>query len=530
MSFWTTAVASRVAGIERRRLRTAVGAALLLALTLIAYIPALRGGFIWDDDFLVTKNPNIRTFAGLVRTWTDPRANKDFYPLTHTFFWLEHRFRGFDPFVFHLDNVLLHAGNGILFWLILRRLAVPGAWAAARHFPGASAARGIRGLDFRAQERALRFSSACWRFGRSCGSAPACPGARASRRWHSLGLSLFFYLSALLAKPMTMAAAAVLPLLTWWKCGRLGRRDALAFAPYFVAAAPLAALTIWIQYHHVGATGDQFGNSLPQRAILAGRVVWFYVGKLLWPQELTFAYAKWALRADLWWQYAYTAGAAAAFVALTLLRRRIGKGPVVAFAAYVILLSPALGLINIYWHRYYFVADHMPYLASMSLIALVAATAMQAAVRLGPWGRPAALVAAVVVVGGLGILTWRQGGIYKDAETIWRDTLRKNPASSMANNNLGIILASRGEMEEAVRLFRAALLVDADNAAAHYNLGNALLGLGRMAEAVPPLREALRIKPDYAEAHYVLARALAALGQPVEAKPHFLRALRPAPD
>jgi tetratricopeptide (TPR) repeat protein len=529
MSFWKIAVVSRVAGIERRPLRTAIGAALLLALTLIAYIPALKGGFIWDDDFLVTKNPNILTFEGLVRTWTEPRANKDFYPLTHTFFWLEHRFRGFDPFVFHLNNVLLHAGNGILFWLILRRLAVPGAWAAAAIF--LVHPLHVESVAWISERKNVLSGFLCLLAVRSfLESAPAGPGERESRRWYSLGLSLVFYISALLAKPMTMAAAAVLPLLTWWKCGRLGRRDALAIAPYFVAAAPLAVLTIWIQYHHVGATGDQFGNSLPQRVILAGRVVWFYAGKLLWPQELTFAYAKWALRADLWWQYAYTVGAAAVFIALTLLRRRIGKGPVVAVAAFVILLSPALGLINIYWHRYYFVADHMPYLASMSLIALGAATAMQAAVRLGPRGRPAVLAAAVVVVGALGTLTWRQGGIYKDAETIWRDTLRKNPASSMANNNLGIILARRGETEEAVRLFRAALLVDGDNAAAHYNLGNALLGLGRMAEAVPPLREALRIKPDYAEAHYVLARALDALGQPVEAKPHFLRALRPAPD
>ena len=107
-----------------------LGAA-LLALTLLAYLPALDNGFIWDDDDYVTANPTLRSLDGLRRIWLEPGAVPQYYPLTFTSLWVDYHLGGLDPFGYHLVNVLLHGLNAILAWRLLLRLGIPGAWLAA---------------------------------------------------------------------------------------------------------------------------------------------------------------------------------------------------------------------------------------------------------------------------------------------------------------------------------------------------------------------------------------------------------------
>ncbi|MGH9391675.1 MAG: hypothetical protein ACRD1Z_18905, partial [Vicinamibacteria bacterium] len=119
---------------EKSPHRVGIGAMLLLLATLSAYIPAMRGGFIWDDDFYVTNNPTIQRLGGLREIWLETDANSQFYPVTFTSLWLQYRFSGLHPFGYHLVNVLLHASSALLLWWILRSLGVPGAGVAAAIF------------------------------------------------------------------------------------------------------------------------------------------------------------------------------------------------------------------------------------------------------------------------------------------------------------------------------------------------------------------------------------------------------------
>ena len=98
------------------------------------YIPSLASGFIWDDDDYVTQNATLRTSEGLRQIWLDPQATPQYYPLVFTTFWVEDHLWGLHPAGYHLVNAALHATNGVLVWLILRRLSVPGAWLAALAF------------------------------------------------------------------------------------------------------------------------------------------------------------------------------------------------------------------------------------------------------------------------------------------------------------------------------------------------------------------------------------------------------------
>src|SRR5882724_606859 len=106
----------------------------LVALIAVSYAPVFRAGFVWDDDENILESPNLHDWAGLVRIWTDPRASQQYYPLTHTSFWLQVQTTGLSPWPFHALNVALHATGAVLLLFVLRRLALAGAELAATLF------------------------------------------------------------------------------------------------------------------------------------------------------------------------------------------------------------------------------------------------------------------------------------------------------------------------------------------------------------------------------------------------------------
>ena len=103
--------------------------ALLFAALLVAYYPALRGGFLWDDDTYITLNRTMRAANGLHAIWLDPSATCQYYPLSFTLFWTIHRFFGFTPLAFHLATLLLHGRKDL--WQSLPALVV-----VPDHVPG----------------------------------------------------------------------------------------------------------------------------------------------------------------------------------------------------------------------------------------------------------------------------------------------------------------------------------------------------------------------------------------------------------
>src|SRR5262249_14396245 len=108
--------------------------ALLVGLTVITYLPALRSGFVWDDRANVVENQSLRSLSGLKNIWTDPKASLQYYPLTYTVLWIEHQLWGLDPVGYHVANIVLHALNAVWILLLLQRLQVPGAWLAGLLF------------------------------------------------------------------------------------------------------------------------------------------------------------------------------------------------------------------------------------------------------------------------------------------------------------------------------------------------------------------------------------------------------------
>ncbi len=515
---------------------------LFFALTLLVYLPALRGGFVWDDDSWTSNISGLlRDFSGLRAIWFQPTALQQYYPLSGTTFWLDYQFWGFWTTPYHVENILLHALAALLFWRLLVRLGVPGAWLAAALFAlhpvmVESAAwiterKNVLSLvlflgALLAYLRHAQGKSRVESREPRAGSRSSTPDARRSTLFYALSLVLF--LAALLAKTTAFPLPAVILLLAWWQRGRIRwRADVLPTLPFFALSMGLCLVTAWLEKHHVGAQGADFDLTWPQRCLVAGRVPWFYLGKLLWPADLCFVYARWEPDAGVWWQWLFPAAAVGVLAALWGLRSRMGRGPLTAALFYVGTLFPLLGFLNAYGMRYSFVWDHWVYLPSLGMFALVAALVVRAAEGLGKPGMVYGFGAIVLPV--LGLLTWRQAGMYTDVETLWRTTLAKNPEAWMAQNNLGAWYFARRMPAEAEVLYREALQLNPGYAEAYDNLGTALAAQGKLPEAIENFDRALQLRPGYAEGHYNLGIALASQGKWAEAIQQYEQALQIKP-
>jgi len=503
----------------RFNLRDAGLWALILCAALLAYLPALHGGLVWDDSGHVTR-PEMRSLHGLWRIWSDVTATQQYYPLLHSAFWLEHHLWGDAVLGYHLTNVFLHALSAFLLVLIMRSLSLPGGWLAGLVFALHPVC--VEAVAWISEQKSalsgvfyLASALAYLRFDRT-------------RKTPHYALAAGLFVLALLSKTVTASLPAALLVVLWWKRGRIElRRDVLPLLPWFAAGAAAGLFTAWVEKTYIGAEGADFTLNAGQRLLLAGRVILFYASKVLWPANLMFTYPRWEIDAGVWWQYLFPAAVLTAGALLLRLARR-NRGPLAGFLFFGGTLFPVLGFLNVYPFRFSYVADHFQYLACLGLIVPLAAVAVRLPIdRIAKMG----LAAAVPLV--LGTLTYLQAGSYRDAETLYRDTLARNPDSWMARNNLGYILAHKpGGLADAIVQYQAALSIKPDYAGAHLNLGNAFAQMpGRLPEAIAEYEAALRIRPNYPEARNSLGSALLEMpGRLEDSIAEFRAALRLNPN
>ena len=503
-----------------------VYALLLAGMVLVAYVRAMGSGFVWDDDANIIDNTPLRSFAGLGRIWFEPGATQQYYPLTHTSFWLEYHLWGLHAAGYHVANVLLHATSAILLWRILVRLKIPGAWLGAALFAvHPVCVESVAWITER--KNAL---SGVFYFGSMFAALgfflPKSPNEKNEGPWKYYWGALGLFLCGLWCKTAIIGLPPVILLLVWWKRRRMAARDIYLLAPFAIVAAALGAITLWIEKNDLGAGGKHWEFSFAERCILVGRTFWFYLGKLVWPRPLMFMYPRWPIDARQAWSYAPVVGMTALLFVLCMKRRTWGRPGLMAAACFIVMLFPVMGFFNVYFYRYSFVCDHFQYLACVGPLALAAAGI---SAGLGHFRNRVLLAAPAVLLLALGTLTWRQTGIYRDEETLWRDTLTKNPQSSMAHNNLGRVLLTSGRAQEAVSEFQLAVASDPENAEAHNNLGVIWLRGDRAEAARKEFERALAISPAYAAARANLASALLQLGQVNEAIRNYKMALEISP-
>jgi tetratricopeptide (TPR) repeat protein len=515
----------------------------IFASAVVAYVPVLDGRMLWDDFGHVTL-PELRSFRGLWRIWTELGATQQYYPLLHSAFWLEHQLWGDATLGYHLANVALHSTAAVLVVLILRQLAIPGALLAGFIFALHPVA--VESVAWISEQKntlsAVFYLAAAYVYLRSVATRaggsteqdpPSVRGPGSSLRRPEPGspkrvsataalalptrhywLAFALFICALLSKSVTATLPAALLVVLWWKRGRLEwHRDVLPLVPWFAAAVLAGGFTIWFERHVIGAQGDAFGLSSVERVLLAGRVILFYLGKLFWPVNLVFIYPRWSIDGSVWWQYLYPAVAAAIALVLASLRCR---GALAGYLFFCGTLVPVLGFVNVYPFLFSYVADHFQYLAALGIITPVATALATAATRLGPSYPRLSTAAVAALVIALAVTTWNRSAAYQNVETLFRDTVEKNPQAWMAWQNLGTELAAQNRFAEAIDAYEGALRARPDYGQARNNLVLAHMRLAeavadtsdRWPEAIAHYEAVLRVDPNHFRANYNLGTLL----------------------
>ena len=523
----------------------AVGWVMIFCATFLAYFPAFKGTLLWDDSGYLT-GPGLRSLHGLWLIWSRPGATVQYYPLLHSAFWLEHRIWGDAVAGYHLINIALHAFSACLVVLIVRRLSLPRAWLAG--FVFALHPVNVETVAWIAEQKNTLCGVFC------LASLLSYLHFDQTRRKSHYVLATGLFVLALLSKTVTATLPAVLLVICWWQRGQLAwKRDVKPLLSWFALSASAGLVSAWVEQKFIGAQGAAFLLTPAQRVLIAGRAVFFYLGKLVWPVDLTSFYPHWKLDPTEWWQWLFPAGIVMLGVGLGFAARRY-RGPLASLLIFCGTLFPILGFLNVYFFRYSYVADHFQYLACLAIIVPVTSMLARAGNWLSP-GKTATGAFSVAVILVVGVLTWRQSRTYRDAETFYRESLQRNPSTWVAHYNRGILLADMpgrlpdaiveyraalritagadildpdpryvtvhnnlgialsrmpGRLEDSIAEYQAALKIGPDVVETHCNLGNALSRIpDRFPEAIAQYQAALRVKPDYAEAHYNLGFVLA---------------------
>ena len=518
-----------------------IGVAAIVLGTLIAYWPAINGGFIWDDDQYLTSNALLYNLEGLGQIWI-PRHTPQYYPLVFTTFWIENHLWGLHPLGYHAVNVVLHITSALLLWRILVRIGVPAAWMIAAVFAlhpvqVESVAWVTERKNVLSGVFYMLAASAYLSFD-SIGMNGSMPN-HARRRWGWYAISLALFVAALLSKSVTSSLPVALGLVMLYVRRPMSLRSLAPLVPLLVVGAVVGLHTAHLERTHVGATGPDFDLSVLQRMLIASNALLFYPWKVLVPYPLIFIYPRWDVdqpAVAMWLAIPVVIGIGAAAI-MTFVRGR--RGPAIAIAFYAVSIFPALGFVNVYPMRFSFVADHFQYIACIGIIALVVGSSAK-------WlrdSRAGELGAAIVLV-VLGSLTWLQARMYADLQTLWSTTAAANPDAWIAQSSLGVMLRAEAEsamqagdaagaslrLRAAEDYFRRALRLNDREPLNHANLGLALLMQGRVEEGILEMRRAAELAPHLPEYSMKLAESLLRLNRTAEAVQWCRHALERAGD
>jgi tetratricopeptide (TPR) repeat protein len=502
---------------------------ILILAVLLTYAPVWQAGFIWDDDAHLTANPCIVGPLGLKEIWTTSAA--DICPLTITTFWMEHALWGLGPLPYHLVNVLLQGACAVLLWRVLRSLRVQGAWLGAAlwalHPVAVESVAWI--TEMKNTESGLFFLLSILFFVRWL-RAKYLDG-RTGESWN-YALTLLFAALAMASKSSTVILPFVLCLCAWWMEGRWHWRNLMSVVPIFLMSIAASALSIWTQSLALatGVTDPQWVRTWPERLATAGDTVWFYLGKLLWPHPLITIYPRWQIDAGQWVSYLPLLAAIVILAIFWLKRELWSRACFFAFAYFMAALLPVLGLINNPIFRFSLVFDHLQYLASIGPLALAGTGLVRFSdfvIPKKPWLQ-STLCAGLLLI--LGMASWQRIWVYQSQETLWTDTLAKNPNTWLGHCNLGVVLFQKGQVDDAVAQYQKALEINPNYVAAHYNLGNALFQKGQLDQALAQYQKAIEINPNDAEARINLGNALFQNEQLDEAVAQFQRAIEINPN
>ena len=557
-----------------RALSPAVWVCLLLAaVVVVVFWPAVGCDFTnYDDPAYFSENPHV--LGGL--SWSKVKwalrttDNASWYPVTWLSFLMDATLFGRGAVGPHLMNLLFHAANTVLVFLLLRRLtralwrsalvaALFGlhplrvesvAWIAER--------KGLLSAFFgllclwayaayvESKVQSLKSKAACALPGNAkglaemrlvAGQVPRATDRAACRTYSAAGyyvLALVLFALGLMSKPILVTLPAVLLLLDYWPLQRLENRTPgerrslwvrliLEKIPFLVLSLVFSIVTVWVhkEYDALVPLANASVAARLQNGLAACAQ---YLGKALWPVGLALPY-PYAGQVPLNLSIFGLALVAGLSLAAFLVK---GRRPylLVGWFWFLVTLVPVLGLIQ--WGSQA-IADRFTYMPLLGLF-LVATWSVADLVVCGRVPRWTRVVVVVVVLGACALRSANQLRCWRNSESLFRHTLTVTANNLIALNNLGAWLTVQNRPAEAIVFLRQALQMNPANVDTLYNLGNALAEQGRFEEAATNFQAAVALKPEYYQARNNLAKAWTRLGRFSEAIEQYRLALHRKPD
>ncbi len=533
----------------------ALMAAIVFVFAIGIFLPILKNGFVnWDDPLYVYQNPHIRSLD--IRWIFTAVVASNYHPLTLLSHTLDYALFGLSPWGHHLTSIVLHGLNSALFFLLAGALMCRAGKGGEDLGPGRGAGAFIAALAFAAHP--LHVESVAWvserkdvlsafffllsilsytRYGSSVKKAPL------------YGLTILFFILALLSKPMAITLPVVLLILDYYPLERPDKGlPALIIekVPFFALSAASAILTLWAQRAGGGLRGLET-HSPATRLYIAVRAVVFYIYKLILPVNLS-PYYPLPFRTNL--LSGAFLGSLAFIILVTLVTffalRQKKRWPLALWAFYLVTLLPVSGLVTVGGQAS---ADRYAYIPTMGffmLFGVVSGGIFKKDKSNGAWIKVLILPAIIVII--LGIITIRQGRIWHDSISLMTRAIDLYPErAAIPYNNRGLAYDAKGELQKAlsdydqalaispsfvdayinrgiiygesslygraIKDFNEALAIDPSSAKAFLNRGAAFMGLGDYARAITDLERATALSPKNAAALYNLGLSYMEVGQ-----------------
>ncbi len=496
----------------------------LAALAVALFLPALRAPFCGlDDPAYVTQNPQVRaglTGPGIAWAFSTVYA-ANYHPLA----WLSHMLDvdlfGAGPKGPHLVNILLHAANAALLFLLLHA-STGSTWRSA--FVAALFAvhpMHVEAVVWIAERKELLCAFFSLLALRAHLRHVQNPGTTAG--WPVAALMA----AALLAKPMAVTLPFVMLLLDRWPLGRMqaGMKSLLLEkVPLFALSALCCAVTVFAQSRGKALALDLRDFPLHERLASVVTAYAAYLGKLAWPADLAIYYPF----NDFSFHPGETAAAAALIAAISFVAwrtRRVQPWTAFGWLFFLGTMVPVIGLVRV---GEQFIADRYTYIPYIGLFVAVVWSAPGLAGRFR-LGRTPVIAAGVPVILLLGAASLMQLTLWRSNETLLRHAISVTEGNWLIENLLGLELESQGRADEARLHFAESIRINPLYDAARDNLARAYAREGRAGEALEQIEKLLMIHPDSAEIHNNAGILLDVSKRYDEAEKHFLEALRIKP-
>ena len=523
---------------------TVLGICVVLALAVfLVFGQTLRYGFVnFDDDSYFSSNYHVKaglTWNGALWAFRTGHAS-NWHPLTWLSLMMDAQLFGTGPLGPHLTNVMLHAINTVLLFLLLKRLTStlwPSAFVAALFAIHPLHVESVAWVSERKDILSgLFFMLTLLMYARYAEQSKA----RSPKSKVFYGLALLFFTLGLMSKPMLVTLPFVLLLLDYWPLGRetsdkwrvtsfripvpqLSSLNHLLLEklPFLLLSAASCVATVLAQRE---AIKPMLELPLTLRLDNALTSLVIYVAQMVWPTNLIVFYPYRFNPPD--WQ---VAGAGVLLLCISLLAFQTARRfPyfLTGWLWYLGMLVPVIGLVQVGGQAH---ADRYTYLPQIGLYLVIVWVLRDWTVG-WRWRRPALGMAAFSVVTVLMVSAWKQTSYWRNDELLWEHAITCTSGNYTAHNYLGYVFAAQGRIAEATEHYQKALEINPNYSDADNNLGTVFLKQDRLEEAAEYYHRALDADPGFAEVHNNMGILLTKQGQAAEAIEHYQKAIALNPD